>query len=709
MNILKYNLAIKRNKMRTQYLSLSAFLLLTTLIVGSCKKSDPTADPTPPVVEGEKIAPDAFNFSTSKKVDINVRLLTNDGQPIKGVVMSLNKTNSSSLESSVFQAISDDNGYVKGSVNIPNYIDTLVIEPNYIGLISGARALISNNSINAVIGGANGYGGNVILKADNYQTVSKNNNQIFANTATSYVFANGQNLAKNVVKPSGKPTYLVASDAINATMLANINSTLREGIAVTNAALLNDALVSTLNVTTTSDVYMTYVYSEAGYSNSIGYYTYTTGTPPASAAAIPKVTWIFPNTKTVANGVVAGNKVKLGNFPANTTIAFVLLQNAWNGSTINLTSQKFYSTSAFNPETLATKKRHSVLMYDNTNKLFVLGLEDLLRDNGDDDFNDVVLYASSTATGGTIRTNGISSINVAPLVVVPPDADNDGVIDNLDEFPNDASRAITEYLPSKANWGTIAFEDNFPATGDYDMNDLVVKYRYGLVKSSTNKVVDIIGDFSIAAAGASYKNGFGVQFPFSGSIVSQVTGQKIIGSTIQLGANGLENGQSKAVIIPFDNTDALIKNADGDPQVNTREARVKATGDTAHVKITFTTPQTIASIGLSPFNPFLISNQRRGYEVHLPGFVPTDKMDFTLFGTEADNSNPSTGRYFKTTTNWPWALSFTETFKYPIELAKISDTYPHFKDWANSGNSLFTDWYSNTAVGYRQNHIIYSK
>ena len=693
--------------MRTQYLSLSAFLLLTTLIVGSCKKSDPAPDPNPPVVEGEKIAPDAFNFSTSKKVDINVRLLTNDGQPIKGVVMSLNKTNSSSLESSVFQAISDDNGYVKGSVNIPNYIDTLVIEPNYIGLISGARALISNNSINAVIGGANGYGGNVVLKADSYQSSTKSFNQILA---LSYAFPGGKNLNQSVNKPSGKPKYLAATnDVISSALLASINSTLREGIAITNSTLLNDAVVNTLNVTTASDVYVTYVYSQAAFANSVGYYTYTTGTPPTSAAVIPKITWIFPNTKTTTDGLVSGNKVKIGSFPANTSIAFVLFQNAWTGTDIRLTTPKFYSTHAFNPETTANLKRHSVLMYDSTNKLFVLGLEDLLRTTGDNDFNDVVLYATTTGQGTTARTTGISSINVAPLNTIPNDADNDGVLDNADEFPTDASRAITEYLPSKANWGTIAFEDNFPATGDYDMNDLVVKYRYGLVKSSTNKVVDIIGDFSIAAAGASYKNGFGVQFPFSGNIVSSVTGQKIIGSIIQLGSNGLENGQSKAVIIPFDNTDALIKNADGDPQVNTREARVKATGDTAHVKITFTTPQTLASIGLSPFNPFLISNQRRGYEVHLPGFAPTDKMDFTLFGTEADNSNPSTGRYYKTATNWPWALSFTETFIYPIELANVSHAYPHFRDWANSGNSLFTDWYINSAVGYRQNHIIYSK
>ena len=703
--------------MKTRYLSLPILLVGITLILGSCKKLDSSVEPIiPPIEVTDKIAPDAFNFSTTREVKVNVRLLTNNGMPIKGVIISLFKTNSHSVESAIFKAISDENGYARGTVNLPAYIDTLVIEPNYIGLLSGANAIISNNAINATIGGPAGYSGDVILKPATYQRTPKAYNQILA---TSFAFPNGKNVNNNVDLPSGKPKYLsLPSDVINAPLLTSINSTLKEGIAVTNTALLDASAVSILNVTSASDVYVTFVYSEAGFSNTIGYYSYPTNTPPQSVADITKVTYIFPNAKSVTNGLVSGDRVKLGQFAAGTSIGFVLLQNAWTGSDINLSVPTFFSTVAINPETNLAFRRHSVLMYDSSNKLFVVGLEDLLRTSStssDNDFNDVVLYATTTAVGGSTRTNGISSTGVAPMGTLTNDQDNDGVIDNIDEFPTDPTRAYTTYFPSKVSWGTIAFEDNFPKTGDYDMNDLVVKYRYSFISNASNNIVELKGDYAIAAAGASYKNGFGVQFPFDGSVVSQVTGQRILGTvipTLQFNSNGLEAGQTKAVIIPFDNTDILIKNTIANRlHINTWMNEDKLVGDTVHVKVTFTSPITPVTLGNAPFNPFLISNKRRGYEIHLPGYLPTNKMDNSLFGTEADSSLPTTGRYFKTASNWPWALSFTETFNYPIETFKITDAFPHFKDWAGSNltTAPYLDWYSNTATGYRQTNLIYSK
>ncbi|WP_429382131.1 DUF4842 domain-containing protein [Mucilaginibacter sp. UYCu711] len=34
---------------------------------------------------------------------------------------------------------------------------------------------------------------------------------------------------------------------------------------------------------------------------------------------------------------------------------------------------------------------------------------------------------------------------------------------------------------------------------------------------------------------------------------------------------------------------------------------------------------------------------------------------------------------------------------------------PHFADWALSGGTTYTDWYSNTAAGYRNTGNLYLK
>ena len=54
------------------------------------------------------------------------------------------------------KAISDDNGYVKTSINIQASLDTLTIDPVYIGLIRSPKAYINNNTVSAILGGQQG-------------------------------------------------------------------------------------------------------------------------------------------------------------------------------------------------------------------------------------------------------------------------------------------------------------------------------------------------------------------------------------------------------------------------------------------------------------------------------------------------------------------------------------------------------------------------
>lgn len=684
-------------------------VFLTSIItLPSCKKE--TSNSTNLKSTDAKISSDGFNFATSKSVQVNIRLLTNNDQPLKGVVLNLFKTGSTNPDESIFKAVSDDNGYIKGSINIPSYVDTLVIEPDYIGLLSHAKGIISDNEINAVIGGSNGYMGDIAFDVPHLKMTTKAAyNSTFA---TSYVFPNGStNYGNNTEASTGLPDYLVSpSDVITADFLSAINSILKTDISISNPSVVATDATSVLNITKQSDVSVTYVSSSASFYNTFGYYTYNTATgPPAKASDISKITYIFPNCRYTETkketGIKAGNKVNLGSFPAGTTIAFVIFQNAWTTSGTNNSATKFYSNSALNSEADVSIKRHNVVLHDVARDLYVLGFEDQLRTSTDNDFNDVVLYAKASVK------DAISDVKVSNLPK-PLDTDGDGVLDNADQFPTDPSKAYLLYFPSKVNWGTLAFEDNWPSTGDYDLNDLVVSYRYTFTSNANNNIVDLKGDFTVAAAGASYKNGFGVQFPFSSNLISEVTGQQLTAAYITKSANGLESGQSKAVIIPFDDHTSLTKNISGSFFVNTENERSKVLGDTVHVLIKFTTPQSSTTVGLAPFNPFLISDQRRGYEIHLPGYIPTDKVDSKLFGTLADRSNPLIiSTFYKTNLNWPWAMSFTETFNYPTETQSIEKAFPHFLNWASStaNPKAYLDWYSNTNPGYRNTQYIYSK
>ncbi|WP_276089862.1 LruC domain-containing protein [Pedobacter sp. JY14-1] len=693
----------------------------------SCKK-DRSKDPDPDPGGGSEI-PGSFSYITTKNLDITVRLLSNDSKPIKGALVSI--TDPGNTERDVLKAVTDADGYVRGNITVPAYLDTLLINPNYTGLLNRVKALIGGKTaISAVIGGTSMLSGDVLIEGVNPRNTNPDvllaTGDIGARGLFSVTYgyptgytSSGDAIVSSPAYPAslGRPKYLEPTpDAIDPSLLSYVNASLPEGkpLTTTHPEYLTSSAGSNLVITQTADVWVTFVSEGAGYLNTLAYYTYDTNNPPSSVTTgtafggIDKVTMIFPNASAygTGGGLLSGDKVKLGTFEAGTTIAFVLLQNAWTGSGINTsTSTKFYSESKFNPETVTSRKKHSVLLYDDVHKLYLMGFEDINRSDGsgsDNDFNDLVIYATANPITA-ISNTGVSTVDKGG------DSDGDGVPDTQDAFPNDPSRAYITYFPSSTGYATLAFEDYWPFKGDYDMNDLVVNYRYTFTKNAQNNTVEIKGEYQPVAAGAGYKNGFGVQFPFAAGKVSSVSGQVLQSNYIQLAGNGVEAGQTNAVVIPFDNYENLIKNADGSEKVNTDPAKPKANASTATLNIKFSSPLTAAELGLPPFNPFLISDRRRAYEIHLPNNPPTDKADKSVIGTYDDNGSVATGRYYLNKNNEPWALSFTDTFSYPAEARSILDAYLHFLEWAKSGGVSYPDWYINTAAGYRNTANIYNK
>jgi len=314
---------------------------------------------------------------------------------------------------------------------------------------------------------------------------------------------------------------------------------------------------------------------------------------------------------------------------------------------------------------------------------------------------------------GIYWSNPSNSCNPLPLVAPPADADGDGVPDVDDEYPNDPYRAHNTYFPAFSQFGTLAFEDNWPKKGDYDFNDVVVDYNIKTVTNGNGNVVEVIFSFILRASGAVYNNGFGVQLDgIAPNKVSMVTGNHP--GSLPSAANKTESGQSYANVIVFDNFFSLMTRPGVGLGVNTDIAGPYITPVTQQVVIKFidngVAPPggtlTLAQLSSAVYNFYIFINRERGREVHLPDRSPTSLANTSLFGTLEDSSNPVAGRYYKTINNLPWAINIVEGFEYTIEKIAIDQGYLHFIDWATSAGVQYPDWFMNKP-GYRVPEKIY--
>ncbi len=693
--------------------------LASLLLLGACAKKDVNSNNTN--IPTGKIAPDGFTYKTTRQISVDVTLLTNTDAPIANVPVAIYGYTNKTKGDKIATAVTDASGRINYSVAAPSYMDTFIVAPNFIGVLNNAKIALNGTSLTCTLGGSTGFKGNVVGTFDAVSntiiestTPSGKSSFDINGTKTSTVFS-----YLGTANDQGVPNYLEkTNDAITADLLTNLTNTLPESknlaTSVSGSSYVSSNAVSNIILTEDADVWITFVYEGAGYRNSFGYYKYATNTPPTSLADIKNITFVYPNASLKGSGgeLVSGNKVYLGRIGKDTTIGFVLYADAWssvdkNGTPVVKTGNPAYFSDAYlNPEKETGSKKHTVLIQytDPKTKLdyYLVGFEDINRTNGggDNDFNDCVFYATTNPATAVNRTG------IKP-VINPLDSDKDGVCDALDEYPNDATRAYNNHYPSVNQHGTLAFEDNWPLQGDYDMNDLVVSYHYNLITNAKNQVVEIEGDFAPIAAGATYENSFGVQLPFASSAVSSITGQRLTNGITKQNSNGTEAGQTNAVFIPFDGTKQMIQNAGGNSFVNTDPSLPKILGDTSHIDIVLSTPQ--SNVDPATFNPFLISNRRRSYEVHLPGFNPTDLADKTLLGTGDDASSVSKGIYYVTKNNYPFAINFASSFKYPTEMTPIYKAYLHFFDWTGSGGVSYLDWYKNTSSEYQNSSIIFNK
>lgn len=286
------------------------------------------------------------------------------------------------------------------------------------------------------------------------------------------------------------------------------------------------------------------------------------------------------------------------------------------------------------------------------------------------------------------------------------DTDGDGCCDDDDKFPNDPTKCDIQYLPGENVYGSYAFEDLWPFLGDFDFNDKVIDRTTALILDPNGDVIEAEHKFILRAAGAGYKNGFGFSMPNTtpAEIASVSSSHIVPGDYVVIDGKGLEAGQSKAVVILYENWWQIVNYTYNGKYFNTLPKAKKGgtgTSDTITVNIVFSVPQIITDV--LEIDPFLIRNGNRGAEIHLPWFGPTDLADVSIFGKGADNSgypNPAsaTNQYYVAgANNVPWAIETPlSAFAWPEERIDIGLVYPDIISWALTGSP--TNWYNNGNV-----------
>ena len=642
--------------------NLSKMLCVSTLVSFFACVSEKDFDP--PLIEDEIViidddggdddplsalnVPTSFKYPTSK----NVNLVLDAPDFLKGATFSIYGKIGEQDSLSIAKGTFDDSGHFEKELTVAARLDSLLIYTNYIGLLDNIRLPVDGSEVvfdYSQFYQRNGTSGKGTSHPKRMSFSQKN-------AQADYTFIDSFDFL-------GVPDNLAFADVIQQNLLDDINASLPEnvrgGIPNSNPDFLAGKETS-LIITEEADVWVTFVSEGAGYRNVLGYYSYPLGDEPQSVDDIVEHRVIFPNVSFLGSGggLIPGDRVYLGRFPANTVVSWFLAANGWRGSGVSDGNGVYYSNPDFNPESTEAKRNHMVLLYDEARELTLLGFEDLFRDGpSDDDFNDAVFYAKANPPDA-IQVGDFAAIEVAN------DADGDGINDELDDFPFDPDKAFNNFLPSINSTGKLVYEDLWPNQGDYDFNDLAVDYSFNLIANGENLVTSIDGTFTIENIGGALHNGFAFILPIDPSLVNTIEGQVINGGYETIASNGTETGTGSNETVVFVAGDCF-----------------ELEGQTIEISIDFSTPIEASILGEVPFNAFLIVNQDRAREVHLPDLPPTSKAGY--LGTQDDFSDASIGRYYKTRTNLPWALNIYEGFQTPPENIPITLQYPRFVNWAN--------------------------
>ncbi|MDY8134641.1 DUF4114 domain-containing protein [Aquimarina sp. 2201CG5-10] len=349
---------------------------------------------------------------------------------------------------------------------------------------------------------------------------------------------------------NGKPLYLDGQDTVSQETLDLVNNALPEGYPVPdfNPHYISSGYDTDLVLQENAEVWVTFIGEGAGYRNTLGFYTYDINNPSASAPVPEDITIIFPNVSAVGSGgeLEVGDKVKIGSFPPDTGIGWVLLANAWSDGCVGTGYWQLHSNPDYNPENDTSLRYHNVLLSDPDNERIILGFEDIRRDYAscDQDFNDALFYITASPYSAMIIDNCVD-IDTATDVTSANDGglESNGDLASLIAKRNfnrtktntflNTKKSQSKFQPGVKSYKSANNEDlsiYFPETGVFGTESTFVSSPEDLIEvTNANAIfsVDYYQSDNRVAAGLATST-IGSIYDHSKTICDRLNGSKLL-------------------------------------------------------------------------------------------------------------------------------------------------------------------------------------
>ncbi|MDL2221764.1 LruC domain-containing protein [Parabacteroides sp. OttesenSCG-928-N08] len=271
------------------------------------------------------------------------------------------------------------------------------------------------------------------------------------------------------------------------------------------------------------------------------------------------------------------------------------------------------------------------------------------------------------------------------------DADGDGVPNTYDEDDINPEVASSFSYPLSDDYATLMYEDLWPHTGDYDMNDVVTDIRVDWSTNNDNRVSAMVLKWRLRAAGSTKNIGMALQLDqIATAEIATVKHSREIAGNAPFSVNkGMETGVSQAIIPLFNRIEDILERDRANASVNAHPNGPYVQPHTESISITFASPIEISRVNMDQLN-FFITVDERDHEIHLANFKQTAKGKTLV----AKNNNLDPNNQYKTAdTGMMWGLMVPRSIAYPKEMTSIESVYSRYKAWYSSNGTSNQDWY----------------
>jgi len=276
------------------------------------------------------------------------------------------------------------------------------------------------------------------------------------------------------------------------------------------------------------------------------------------------------------------------------------------------------------------------------------------------------------------------------------DSDGDGIADELDSYPDDATRSTRTILPN-SGVSIVAYEDLFPNKGDADFNDVVLQVTNEEDLNAEGKVVRIRGKYKLLAKGAGYAHVIFLNLPGKGTYHAKVYNENNnLASEVSLHLDSL---QQLPIFIRNDRffTDRNINNSSlyftnqlCSGMCNVYQNRPITPSYTAEIEVIFDEPQSKTQLTSAPYDLYVYVNNTQK-EIHLPGLYKNNQGKDLYLDSDG----------------FPWAIVIPVEWNWPLERNKIQDAYPFFENWYRSNGVEYKDWYKRFDDNAKTHQFLY--